>query len=344
MRYRRYDVIAPRLTVDGQHLRKPNGKPITLRGVNWGAWGESTEADADAALALGANCIRLPVARWWGLHGAKDTDARDNDGYAFLRRANLEQSRREIGWITSRSMWVIPFIDSNCGQSGTQSAEDIAYCDPLGVFGQAGRNFFTDYPTRGVYLSVWRHVAALLREVPHVAMLELLPEPLGGRPASASPRVRDFYREVIAAVREVDAETPFLVGPRNGYEVNVIDEAWLPERADVVYTGNLLSGKVTSPDKLAAGIRALVTMRAGCNVPVLVQQVGRHSGDDSDLVAMRSVLEQLTQAKIPFTWWQWKQNTADPTEYGLHFKDGAGGWTAKQAELEMLSASLRGQA
>jgi hypothetical protein len=334
-------MIASRLIVDGQHLLRPNGKKIHLRGVNWGSWGQNVEADAAEMVAIGANCVRVLI-RWWGEYGREEVEARDNAAFAFIERGHMEQFLREVKWLSDAGLWVIPAVDSNCGQNGLQ-AGSASYCDPHLAFGAMGRNFFTDPPMRGMFFSVLKQVAALLRPVPNIAMLELLPEPLEGRDANWAPLVRDFYREAIAAVRQVDAETPFLVGPRGGYEVSYCDEAWLEERADVVYTGNLLSGKVCNPAKLAAGVQALKDMRAKRNVPVLVQQVGRHTGDDPDCFAMTSALSQLSAAKIHFTWWQNKQNTGNPDDYALHYQDGVGGWTPKQEEIDVLAAFLKGE-
>jgi len=278
--------------------------------------------------------------RWWGNYGGEEVDCRDNDAFAFIERGHMERFLSEVKWLTDAGLWVIPAIDSNCGQNGLQQGAP-AYCDPHRAFGSYGRNFFTDPPMRGMFLSVWKQVATLLRPFPQIAMLELMPEPLEGRDANWAQVARDFYREVIAAVREVDTDTPFLVGPRGGYEINYCDEAWLEERTDCVYTGNLLSGKVMDAAKLAAGIAALKDMRATRNVPVLVQQLGRKTGDDPDCTAMTSALMQVTAAKIHYTWWQNKQKNSNPNEYGLHIQDGAGGWTPKQNEIDLLSAYLR---
>src|SRR5436190_19039986 len=53
-----------RLRVEGENLVGPDGAPILLRGLNFGWWGEETEADAEEAKAMGANVVRLPL-RWY---------------------------------------------------------------------------------------------------------------------------------------------------------------------------------------------------------------------------------------------------------------------------------------
>jgi hypothetical protein len=329
--------LPPRLKCQGGQLLKPNGNPILLRGPTFGSWGEDDPLDVTSIKAMGSNAVRIAL-RWWGKHGTAEVDSRDNQGYAFLKRANVQHWFDMITSASAAGLWVVPFIDSNCGQSGTQDPSTVAYCDPYGSFGAQGRNFFSDLSMRRVFAQiVWPAIAAKLRTVSHIAMLELQPELLDGRGAEFAAPVRDFYRDVIEGVREVDQDTPFLIGPRGGYDINLCDEAWLEERDDVVYTGNLLSGWVTNPDKFDAGLAKLVRMRDERGVPIFVQQVGRKTGDDLDLAFMRRAVEQLHQYGVGYAWWQWKQNTSDPDEYALNYKGPGHTWVAKTNEIELLT-------
>jgi hypothetical protein len=336
--------LPPRLRCQGGQLLKPNGRPIRLQGVSFGSWGEDDAVDVTPVKTAGANCVRIAL-RWWGRHGGNDLDAmdidsRDNNGFAFLKRKNWEHWLSMITAASAAGLWVIPFIDSNCGQSGTQDPEMMRYCDPYGSWGAAGRNFFTDPSMRRLFAQVvWPAVAAQLRPIAKIALLELQPEPAEGRGPEYAAQVRDFYREVIEGIRLVDQDTPFLIGAREGYNINLCDEAWLEERSDVVYTGNLLSGWVTNPDKFDVGLETLVRLRDERGAPVHVQQLGRKTGDDRDLAYMRRALERMREANVGANWWQWKQNTANPDEYGLNFKnpDGSGTWVRKDEEVALLS-------
>lgn len=332
-----------RLRIDGPNLIKPNGKPIWLRGPGWGTWGENIESDAAAAKAMGANCVRLSLLRWLGLYGGTDVDAFDPRGYGFIKRANLERAMREVSWLVAQGLWLVPFIDTNCLQDGTQTPEMREYCDPAGAFGDVGRNFTTDRPMFEVLKGVWRIAALALRRVPRVAMLELMPEPLDGRGPEWAAPTRDMYRELRAVVREVDPVTPVLVGPRDGYEAKYCDEAYMSECNDVVYTGNFLTYKLTHREAFDESMAAIVAMRDGRGVPIYLQQVGRKSVDDPDLEHMRYALEEIAARRLGFSWWQNKQNTVNPDEYALHYKDGQGGWVAKQAEIDLLSSFMRGE-
>ena len=125
-RQREGNELPPRLRCSGGELLKPNGQPIILRGVSFGSWGEDSGDDAPQVKALGANCVRIAL-RWWGRHGSnpEDVDSRDNDGVAFLKRENVAKWLDMITACSAAGMWVIPFIDSNCGHTPCSSSGSL---------------------------------------------------------------------------------------------------------------------------------------------------------------------------------------------------------------------------
>lgn len=331
--------LPPRLRIEGRRLIKPNGREWRGRGVSFGSFGEDVPEDVPAVAALGCSVVRIPL-RWWGLHGEPGIDSREDRAYAFLRRSNWRAWLDLIVAVSAAGLWVVPAIDSNCGQSGIQDVETMRYCDPYGVFGAVGRNFWTDKPMRALFATVWQHVAAYLRTIPRIAFLEIQPEPLSGRDERHAKPCADFYRYLADAIREADPDTPLLSGPRNAYDIRLCREAHLPERGDMVYTGNLLNQWVRDPGKFDEGLAELVAMRDEYDVPVWVQQVGRKSEDDADLSAMQHALEAMNAAEVGFAWWQYKQNTSTPDSYALHYKGSGGTWVAKTNELDCLAAAM----
>lgn len=336
--------LPPRLRIDRSMLLKPNGEEWIGRGVSLGHFWLDTPQDIPAIAALDANCVRI-LLRWWapphGQAGRPNQDARDDNAYAFIHR---EHFRNWIDLILSASaagLWVIPAIDSNCGQSGTQNPETMKFCDPYGVFGARGRNFWTDIPMRRLYASVWQSAAAILRLIPRIAMLEIQPEPLAGRGPEMAEAVRDFYDYVDDAISEVDPDTPRLVGPRDGYNIMLCQEAFNPKRGNRVYTGNLLNQYVVNPQKFDDALRELSALRVQEGVPVFIQQLGRKTENDRDLSLMRRALDVLNSESIGFAWWAWKQSGPSPDEYSLNYPSADGTtWIAKQAEQNLLAEYL----
>jgi hypothetical protein len=342
--------LPPRLRIDGARIIRPNGNDFLGRGVSLGNFWLDTPQDAAAIAALGCNLVR-PCLRWWGLWGPgtagtgggnrKAIDSRNNDAYSFINREHFQNWLDIVIACSAAGMWVAPFIDSNCGQNGTQTPEDLTYCDPYSLFGAEGRNFWTDKPMRKLYATVWQTIAQALRMIPRIAWLEIQPEPLGHmkkRPEMAGP-CRDFYRYMMDAIREVDADTPFLTGAYGGYEIKFCDAAYLPERGDVIYTGNLLNQYVKDPAKFDESLAYLTAMRDERNVPIWVQQMGRRTSEDPDLSKMRHALQKMKDNNVGYAWWAWKQNTGQADQYALNYEDddNKGVWIAKENEQALLA-------
>jgi hypothetical protein len=333
--------LPPRLRVEGSRLIKPNGHEWTGHGVSFGNFWLDVPQDAIEVQALGLNTVRICL-RWWGKFptksGKPQIDSRDNNAFSFIARQHFQNWLDLITQASAAGLWVVPFIDSNCGQSGIQDPGTMAYCDPYGVFGAHGRNFWSDRPMRKMFATLWQTAAEALRMLPRIAMLEIQPEPLDGRGPEWAGPVRDFYNYMADAIRDVDSDTPFLVGARDSYKITFCEEAYTAHRDDFVYTGNLLSGWVNNPQKFDQGLAALVDMRDRLGVPVWVQQLGRKSADDPGNVNMRDALAKMNAARVGWAWWAWKQNTPDPGAYSLNYRTpDETGWIAKEDEQALIA-------
>jgi Cellulase (glycosyl hydrolase family 5) len=329
--------LPERAQIVGSQILDKNSVPLQLRGMNWGSFAESQPGDAADDVAQGATVVRVPL-RWWGVYGAGIESRLDSaTGTARINPTVLDRFDQDIAQLATAGLWILPFIDSNCGQSALQNAETVAYCDSTGPFAVNGRNFFTDPTERAHFIEVWKFMAQRLASVPRILAFELLPEPLDGRDATWSDDTRDFYRELIAAIRTVDTRTPFLVGPRDGYKIDNAAEALLPERTDCIYTGNMLNPVVQNVSLLPGRFKVLTDMRAASNVPILVQQLGRDSAADPDLSKFRASLSICNANKIHYTIWNKRDNGFSPTKYGQYYKDGAGGWIRKQNEWDLVA-------
>jgi len=328
--------LPARLKCQGGELVRPNGNPIILRGVSLGSWGEDVPEDAPAIRAMNANCVRI-LLRWWS---PSDGESRDNDGFALLLKENVDRWLALIDAVIATGAWVVAAVDSNCGQNGLQDAATAAYCDPKGTWPQ-GHNFFTDPAMRRIFATVvWPALATQLRMRERIALLELQPEPAGGRGVEYAPLVRQLYRECMAGIRDVDADTPFLLGARNAYDIELAHEAFYLERKDCVYTGNLLNQYVTNPTKFDESLKALLLVREAGEAPLYVQQMGRKTADDRDLAFMKRAVRRLKEERVGYAWWEWKNHViGNPDGYGLNYPGADGRWIAKDDEIEVLAAS-----
>ncbi len=309
-------------------MRAPDGSTVQLRGINEGTWGEMRSYDATTIAAQGANVVRVLI-RWWGLYGTADiesrSDALSDASSGHFKPDHLAQFLTEIQWCIDAGLWVVPVIDSNCGQSGLQSADMISYCDATGSY-PGGHNFWTDLTQRQLFKEAWVYLAGILKDTPKIAFYELLPEPLQGRDASYGDDVSAFYQELMTAIEDVagDKRTPFLVGARDSYNISLCDEAYIPAARwvnRVVYTGNLfIHTSKTQAENIAtleSRLGALSAMKTSRNVPVFIQQFGVRSADDPDQFYLDAGLSRMNAAGIGYTGWQWRQNTVNPGEYAV---------------------------
>jgi hypothetical protein len=317
-----------RLTLNGPAMLY-QGKPITLRGINEGTWGKMQSTDAAMIAGQGANTVRVLI-RWWGHYGRKEVDSRlDNPDKGHFEPDHLKQFLAEVQWCLDAGLWVVPVIDSDCGQNGLQDAQTIGYCDPDKKY-QFGHNFWTDTSQRELFKQAWVYLAKILKDYQRIAFYELLPEPLGGHGPIYAPEVVAFYKELMVAIEDQagDTRTPFLIGARDAYNIKLCDEAYLgaPRWINrVVYTGNLFVWTDKSWEENIATLEdrlgALKSMRNKRGVPVFIQQLGVRSADDPTQAYLDAVLKRVTNAGIGYTGWQWRQNTSDRGEYGIVIED-----------------------
>ena len=336
---------AQRLRVDGENLVLGDGKPVVLRGFNFGWWGEATEADADEARSLGANVVRLPL-RWY-FEGDK-SDQRDPAAPGNITPEGLATLDQTIDWLTSRGIWVILFMGADRGA------------------GNDAHNFWTDPNLRQQYLDTWQFLATRYRSTPYIAAYELLSEPHPKKPYTGAD-VRGLYDEAIARVRTVDSKTPLIVGANDHYDIGLLDEAYTSVDPNIVYTANFyLPTEYIKPDKQIKGEQPLgygqtiahngttttfdaafldslllpaKAFRAKRHVPLFINQVGARSALPGALAYTHDVLDVLTRNGIGFAWWTFRTRSA-ATEYGIYWQDDAGTYHRKDDLAEVLRRSL----
>ena len=325
------------LRVSGQQIVDLQGAPVMLRGMNWGRWGLAQPQDAASNVAQGANCVRIPL-RWWGLYSG-DVDSRDDAATATARidPGHLAILDQMISWASAAGLWIVLFIDSDCGQDGLQEADDVAFCDPGRRF-PGGNNFWSNPGMRAQFIAAWKFVAARYRDTPRMGLFEPLPEP--DPTAASSADITQFYAEAMSAIRGVAPGIPFLVGARS-YNLYASSTAYDADWSDVVYTGDLFLYTYGTQDEniqnLGDRLQSLLNLRATKNVPIFVQQVGVQSGDDPTQVYLHAALSLLTTNGVGFAWWVYR----DPQivdSYGAVYLGADGTWMTKADVLPVISS------
>jgi len=331
------------LSVRGQEIVDPSGKPILLRGYNWGRFGKAEEQDGRDNAAQGANAVRIPL-RWWGFYKSKGVDSRNDASTATagISPENLKILDDTVRWASEAHLWIILFVDSNCGQNGTQN-ENPGYCDPAHKYPN-GHNFWTDPDARARFIQVWRFVANRYKNTPYLGLFEPLPEP-ANVPSITPQQIQDFYGEVMSNLRQVAPGIPFLVGGRK-YHPDVIEQAYNPAWKDVVYTGNLFfhpKGADSGLESVRSRLAMLTSFRSRHNAPVFVQQVGVRAGDDDPSKSrVKAVLNLLVDNRVGFTYWEYR-GSSNETEYGVLFKKKGGKheWEADQGAMSAISSTFK---
>ncbi|WP_394820786.1 glycoside hydrolase family 5 protein [Pendulispora albinea] len=310
-------------------LLGPDHKPLLLRGWNWGHWGSVQPEDSAAHVTQGANIVRIPL-RWWGNYEPNGTpdgkvpiDSRTEiaaDGYIDPR--NLAMLEAMIDDAGSKGLWIDMFFDSDCGQAKLEP--DDGYC---GKIGDERASFWNDPVTKEKFYEAWEFLVKRFRKKPFIAMWELLPEPQftcgpnGGCKDWHAPV--EFYEPLIARIRAIDPATPILVGPNSGYNVQRIDDVYMPNVKGLIYTGNFLdngAGHLEWVDLLA-------DFRLRRKVPVFVQQVASHrrpkDGEDDAYTHARAdaILKKLNANRIGWTWWTYRETKSALGNFAPYWRD-----------------------
>lgn len=338
-----------RLVIVGTSLfSTTTGLQVDLRGLNWGRWGFVQPGDGELVKSWGVNCLRIPL-RWDGLYAQAGTDSRDDGSPGNINPINLAIHDDMMDQAEAAGLWIIFFIDSNCGQNGLQSPEDIAYCDPGGIYPD-GRNFWHDASSRAKFIEAWEFLADRNKNRERIALIELMPEP---NPEDVPDSdVRDFYSEVAAAVRPIGVGAPFMVGASGqgpggagGYSINRCDTAYNAAETDFVYTGNLFTftggTQAENIAKLTSRLQKLLTMREVRNVCIFVQQWGSNSSEDTDRAYQGHSGNLFINNNVGSTYWEMEDGN-QANAYGIIYHVANGPRITKTARLDDLKVYWAG--
>jgi endoglucanase len=223
----------------------------------WAAFREDyvTQADIRFIKAAGFNTVRVPLH--WRLFvepGAADDGSGDKfegQGWTLLDRL--------VGWCRDAGLRVI--IDLHAAPGGQ-----------TGVNHDDGTGFpLTFYVPRYRVLTValWKAITARYRDEPAVLGYDLLNEPISpySDEAYLNPRLEPLYREIVAAIRSVDAHHVVLLA--GGQWSTSFAMFGRPFDANAVYTYHKFWAKPTRD-----ALQSYLNFSKSWNVPILIGETG----------------------------------------------------------------------
>jgi hypothetical protein len=338
-----------RLSIDGPLLKTPEGDVIELRGINWGWWGTAQSQDALEAVEMGANVVRMPF-RWY--FNGEGSDIRQTGAPGNLKPEGLAMLDQYIDWCSEKKLWIILFGGSDKGA------------------GDADENYWTSPSLRGEFIETWTFLADRYKDKPYIAAYEILSEPHPKKPFT-SDDLREFYEELITAIRKVDPNTPLMIGANDHYDINQLNDVFTTIDPKIIYTFNFyLPTDYVKPEKreeaglpivsypgdytdfdgnevrldedlLNEMIQPALNFRDGHNVPVFVNQVGARSRCPGHLDYMSDVGNIFHSHHIPFTYWTFRTRD-DENEYGLYWYDKKlDQYFPKEDQIELMTQIFR---
>lgn len=306
---------ALRLITIGSTIYLPDGVTVFEGlGMNQGHGERCVEQDIIDQKGIGATWGRV-IARAYG--GANPWTGEIVDGAGgdistgYWSPSYLTYLDNQIGWHTSRQVWVQLAVDSNGGQKGTTS-------------------FFlpANAAEREKHMVRVEFLTNRYKDTGYIASIEVMVEPQPeeadgdyGGPFDAPTLIRSLMLEGAQRVHAIDPLLPVTYGP-DTYELNADIDDYLitAEQGDgpMWWTGNVLDGKANLPEAtLSARLDTFKAQGTANNQPTIIQQMGsRTSSDPTD--ANLTMCWSLVRAKgIPSIWWEWVGQ--GETEYSIYW-------------------------
>jgi endo-1,4-beta-mannosidase len=255
------------LKIEGNQITAA-GRPIRLRGINWGWWHLQgtvySEADMQRVARWGANVIRLAFS---------DSDLESDGPTAAFKPEGFAQLDEVIQWARRYGVYVILDMHVVPGGQSTQPYTDH------------GRNsLWSDATAQDRFNALWAELARRYRDRPEVAAYDLLNEPDSTKKAPELLRAID--ERVIKAIRAVDPNKIIVVGAdRGSLPWGLVDGMKLPD-ANILYTFHWYVGTSSDrtpialePAAFAAKMSPAIDFAHKFNVPVWVGEFGCQAVD-----------------------------------------------------------------
>lgn len=229
------------LSADGTRLVDAAGKPLVLRGANWGWWSCVDPGDARLMRQEGATVVR--IAFWWTKITRPGTDELGGEGLDLLDSM--------CRWADEAGLWFV--LDCHEPPGGCDTAP---YC-----FG--GKNLlWRDAAYQAQFVRMWTELTQRYRHHSHLVAYELMNEP--SPPEGYAPaEYQTLCLRAIDAIRAQDPQRFVMVsGWQWGNVAGMTDDIIMP-RPRLIYTFHTYQpGEVTHhgasyPGKTRSGTKWL---------------------------------------------------------------------------------------
>jgi hypothetical protein len=139
-----------------------------------------------------------------------------------------------------------------------------------------------------------------------------------------------------------------LIGAQSGYSANKIADAFINRNIPLIYTADMFmftQNSNTQAQNITNWQNRFTTITAfrdSANVPLYINQVGVHTGDDPSQVYQTTMLDAMKAQKTAFAWWEYKDTSIDSTQYGLLYLNpiNDGSYLTKTVALNLLESYL----
>ncbi|HEX4139372.1 MAG TPA: glycoside hydrolase family 5 protein [Candidatus Methylacidiphilales bacterium] len=219
------------LQVEGDKL-VADGRPVQLRGINWGWWHLSgtrySEADMRHVAQWGANTVRLAFSY---------NDLETDDNPAVWKEDGFKDLDDVAVWAKRYGVYLI--LDMHVTPGG-QSPQP--YC-------AGGRNsLWTDATEQTRFVALWSEIARRFHDRPEVAAYELMNEPGSGQ--KTPDLLRAIDQRAITAIRAVDPGKIIVVGGDRGSGPGDLTDAMKFPDKNILYTAHWYLGAGGNADWL----------------------------------------------------------------------------------------------